>query len=260
MNGNDILKVGYPRGVTIGLALQAAKEAKVQRKSKDTILEDLTRVLATPDAYVDDEIYGPVAESLLAEAKKHSFRQTYNLEREVPYRVWGASGIEPGAVEQLKRAAKLPVAVRAALMPDAHVGYGLPIGGVLATENSVIPYAVGVDIACRMRLSVFDASPYVLEQKREKFRKILENNTIFGTGQEWAEAQDHEVLQDPLWREHPVARRFKDVAWRQLGTSGSGNHFVEFGALEAQTEIATPQGTIPPGKVIAEKKAVHRRR
>src|SRR5258707_2426397 len=177
MNGNEILKLGYPHGVTIGLALQAAKAAKAQRKSKDTILEELTRVLAAPDTYVNDEIYSPVAESLLAEAKQQSFRQTYSLEREVPYRIWGASGIEPGAVEQLKRAAKLPVAVRAALMPDAHVGYGLPIGGVLATENSVIPYAVGVDIACRMRLTVFDASPYVLEQKREKFRKILEQNT-----------------------------------------------------------------------------------
>ena len=54
----------------------------------------------------------------------------------------------------MANACALPVAVAGALMPDAHVGYGLPIGGVLATDNAVIPYAVGVDIACRMKLTV----------------------------------------------------------------------------------------------------------
>ena len=56
----------------------------------------------------------------------------------------------------MKNACKLPVAVSGALMPDAHVGYGLPIGGVLATRDAVIPYAVGVDIACRMKMTVLD--------------------------------------------------------------------------------------------------------
>jgi len=65
----------------------------------------------------------------------------------------------------MDNAMRLPVAVAGALMPDAHVGYGLPIGGVLATEGAVIPYAVGVDIACRMRLSLYDVSPIVLEQR-----------------------------------------------------------------------------------------------
>ena len=102
-----------------------------------------------------------------------------------------------------------------------------------------------------MRITVFDASPHILEQKKEKFRRILENNTVFGTGQEWPERQDHEVMTDPLWREHPVARQFKDIAWRQLGTSGSGNHFVEFGELAAASTIETPLGTIPPGKYLA---------
>src|SRR3954469_16379023 len=117
------------------------------------------------------------------------------------YPTWGTD-IDQGAHDQMAAAMRLPVSVAGALMPDAHVGYGLPIGGVLATRNSVIPYAVGVDIACRMRLTVFDASPFVLEQKKEKFRKIIENNTIFGAGQEWAERQQHEVMDDPLWREH----------------------------------------------------------
>ena len=62
----------------------------------------------------------------------------------IPYRTWGEE-IDPAAHHQMKTACSLPVACGAALMPDAHVGYGLPIGGVLALENAVAPYAVGVD-------------------------------------------------------------------------------------------------------------------
>ena len=64
-----------------------------------------------------------------------------------PYTRWGKD-LEDQSVQQMKNACRLPVSVAGALMPDAHVGYGLPIGGVLATKNAVIPYAVGVDIAC----------------------------------------------------------------------------------------------------------------
>lgn len=73
----------------------------------------------------------------------------------LPYRTWGRELIDTEALTQMDAAMRLPVSVAGALMPDAHVGYGLPIGGVLATEGVVIPYAVGVDIACRMRLSIF---------------------------------------------------------------------------------------------------------
>ena len=169
----------------------------------------------------------------------------------VPFHIWGEDGIEPGALDQMKRAVRLPVALRGALMPDAHQGYGLPIGGVLATRNSVIPYAVGVDIACRMRMTVFNASPSILDQRRKHFRDTLENQTSFGAGSTWGTPREHEVMDDPLWREHPTARRHKAVAQAQLGTSGSGNHFVEFGALNVFTTIDTPHGTIPPGTYLA---------
>ena len=81
----------------------------------------------------------------------------------VKYRQWG-EGLEHEAVMQMEKACLLPVAVAGALMPDAHVGYGLPIGGVLATENAVIPYAVGVDIACRMKMTVLDIPVRELER------------------------------------------------------------------------------------------------
>ena len=71
---------------------------------------------------------------------------------------------------QMETALRLPVAAGGALMADAHVGYGLPIGGVLAVREAVIPWAVGLDIACRLRLSVFELSSHVLGQK--KLRRI----------------------------------------------------------------------------------------
>src|SRR6185312_7786333 len=77
----------------------------------------------------------------------------------IEFSIFGREHIDEGAMNQMYQAAKLPVAVAGALMPDAHHGYGLPIGGVLATENAIIPYGVGVDIGCRMCLSIFDINP-----------------------------------------------------------------------------------------------------
>jgi tRNA-splicing ligase RtcB len=115
----------------------------------------------------------------------------------------------------------------------------------------VIPYAVGVDIACRMKMTVFNASPHILDQRRERFRAVLEEQTRFGAGSEWDPPREHEILEDPAWNEHPVARQHRGTAWRQLGTSGSGNHFAEFGALTVHAVIDSPLGKIPPGTYLA---------
>lgn len=90
----------------------------------------------------------------------------------VEYNIFGAKHIEEGALLQMKTAAKLPVAVAGALMPDAHQGYGLPIGGVLATSNAIIPYAVGVDIGCRMCLSIFAINPDELKKESQFSKRI----------------------------------------------------------------------------------------
>lgn len=152
----------------------------------------------------------------------------------LPYQIWGEQYIDSESLAQMNAAMRLPVSVAGALMPDAHVGYGLPIGGVLATDNAVIPYAVGVDIACRMRLSIFEVSPHVLGQQTARFIKALKEHTLFGAGKEWrgSDRADHEVLDDSAWDATPLLRSLKDTAYNQLGTSGSGNHFVEWGAFE----------------------------
>lgn len=154
-------------------------------------------------------------------------------ETPIPYRVWGETLVDSQSRAQMDAAMRLPISVAGALMPDAHVGYGLPIGGVLATEGAVIPYAVGVDIACRMRLSIFSVSSILLKQKEGHFQKALVENTLFGAGKKWngnARAE-HDVLDDPAWTQSRFIGSLRDTAYVQLGTSGSGNHFVEWGAF-----------------------------
>jgi tRNA-splicing ligase RtcB len=161
-----------------------------------------------------------------------------------PWRAWGERP-DPQAVQQMEQAVSLPVAVAGALMPDAHVGYGLPIGGVLATEQAVIPYAVGVDIACRMRLSVLDRGVGELQGRREDLRRALLAETRFGTGAAFGPGarRDHAVLEED-WSSCPPLRDLRDLAWSQLGSSGSGNHFVEFGRLTlARPALGLERGT-----------------
>src|SRR5918995_5161929 len=112
-----------------------------------------------------------------------------------PYQIWG-DNLEATAVKQMKNACKLPVAVSGALMPDAHVGYGLPIGGVLATDNAVIPYAVGVDIACRMKLTVYDRKANTLAGQRDRFANLIESETRFGMGCEFKQRREHDVMDE----------------------------------------------------------------
>ncbi len=166
------------------------------------------------------------------------------VSRSVDYAVWG-DDIDAAAHSQMRNACELPVTVAAALMPDAHVGYGLPIGGVLATRGAVIPYAVGVDIACRVRVTAFELPPAALREDERRFARILERDTLFGVGGGWRSGQrpQHDVM-DRDWSVSPITRSLRDKAWEQLGTSGSGNHFVEFGELEfGENDLGVSPGT-----------------
>ena len=180
-------------------------------------------VLAAPDEFVDDKYFSALAKALIEE-------RDFVRPEPISYRTWGEDGIDEQSHSQMRQACAVPSARGAALMPDAHVGYGLPIGGVLACENAVIPYAVGVDIACRMKLSVLDMPTDTIESKFNLYRESLEGGTRFGVGREYKTPKSHAVM-DQDWTVTKITRERKDRAWKQLGTSGSGNHFVEFGVL-----------------------------
>jgi len=92
------------------------------------------------------------------------------------YAIYGGDGIDQGSRTQMDNAIALPSARKAALMPDAHLGYGLPIGGVLATEGTILPYGVGMDIACRMRISIAgDAHPMMASARSEEHTSELQS-------------------------------------------------------------------------------------
>jgi tRNA-splicing ligase RtcB len=234
MKTKDLERIGIPAGRCAEAAKRILHEAHDANRDMAAVTEDLRRVAESPAAFLDVPAYAPLAQMLVeaaADARRFVPRKT-----NAPYQVWG-SDFDDTALQQMKNACKLPVAVSGALMPDAHVGYGLPIGGVLATHNAVIPYAVGVDIACRMKLSVLDLPVSALDTDQTRLAHALESETRFGMGASFRSRRQHEVM-DADWRATQVTSRLKDRAWSQLGTSGSGNHFVEFGHLRVLDDRA----------------------
>ncbi|MBS1506974.1 MAG: RtcB family protein [Bacteroidetes bacterium] len=228
LSGKELIKLGYPEGRAVGMAINTVLK-HFRRSEKEEIFTMLRDVLASPKAFINDSIWNKVALELIPTEKK-SLVHELNKTR-IDYRVYGASEIEEGARHQMEVAMKLPVTVAGALMPDAHQGYGLPIGGVLATRNAVIPYGVGVDIGCRMSLSAFAISESHLERHRSNLKQILFDNTCFGR-ELLKRAKDHEVLDRKLFDEITILKPLKGRAAMQIGSSGSGNHFVEFGLIE----------------------------
>jgi len=161
--------------------------------------------------------------------KRNAVKEFEHRAQPAPYRRWG-SGMEPESIQQMENACQLPISVVGALMPDAHVGYGLPIGGVLGTKNAVIPYAVGDDIACRVKMSVLDLPISALTEQTDRLKRALQKETSFGIGATFKNRRLHPVM-DEDWSFSAITNELKDKAWSQLGTSGSGNHFVEYGTL-----------------------------
>ena len=227
MKKHELNEIGIPYG-------NAREEAKLVIKqhfslegaTADDLRAQLTSLVAKPKAFVNDELLGNLAQAILDTPEA-----TYEARKApAPWKQWGED-LEEGALQQMRNACDIPVAVAGALMPDAHQGYGLPIGGVLATEGSVIPYAVGVDIACRMKLTVLDLTINAFEETPDRLKSALSRETIFGVGGKFKKRREHEVM-DADWSLTKVTDTNKDRAWAQLGTSGSGNHFVEFGTFQ----------------------------
>ena len=160
---------------------------------------------------------------------------------------FGSLGVDFGydVENQISEAAKLPVAVKAAVMPDAHLGYALPIGGVVALENAISPHFVGFDIACRMSCSVLAISPDEFMKHRSQLFNDLKSVTSFGVGADFATPNEHDVMYYPLWNEIPILKQHKDLAWKQLGSSGGGNHFADF--MIGVVAKTTPQLPLPVG-------------
>ena len=176
LKGKDLIKLGFPQNNSVNIALGQINRYK-KKETKERKLAEVKLVLINPEEYSGDPIWGKVAEALIkpVEVKMHALKSERS-----PFSIFGEEDIEDEAKYQLYNALKLPITVSGALMPDAHSGYGLPIGGVLATDNAVIPYGVGVDIGCRMALSIFPMNVSYLKGKKDQFKNILAEHSKFG--------------------------------------------------------------------------------
>jgi tRNA-splicing ligase RtcB (3'-phosphate/5'-hydroxy nucleic acid ligase) len=226
MKARELMNLGIPKGDPLKLAIAAVKQIGT-KGTKEFQRSAVKSVMHDPNSFLDNPVWGPLAAALRKpDAALLGFQ---SRSEPAPYRRWG-SDMDNESVRQMENACNLPVSVAGALMPDAHVGYGLPIGGVLATRNSVIPYAVGMDIACRMKMTVLDMPVSAIRGEEGRLRNAIAATTSFGVGGGFRRRKEHPVMEDD-WSFSPVLREFKDKASFQLGSSGSGNHFVEFGVL-----------------------------
>jgi tRNA-splicing ligase RtcB len=228
-NGEVLLALGFKEGKVLGVLLQSLLAAAVPMNKHWKLL--LTKFLKYPEEFLGDEIFGAAA---AIEMEDRKIPEINTLQEEpMTFATFGAEYIEEGAFAQMRTAMRLPVTVGGALMPDAHQGYGLPIGGVLATRNAVIPYGVGVDIGCRMALSIMDIPEEFYRKNESKFKRELIDLTRFGAGHGFKphERAEHAVLEHEVFNDTLLLKGLKDKAFAQLGTSGGGNHFVEWGII-----------------------------
>ncbi|MEO1435466.1 MAG: RtcB family protein, partial [Bacteroidota bacterium] len=197
------------------------------------VLSQLKAVLDHPSDFLNSaEAWSRIAQALI-DAEPTAPQELLPQARE--HHIFGGAFIAESAKAQFDLALKLPISVKGALMPDAHYGYGLPIGGVLATDNAVIPYGVGMDIGCRMCLSVYAIKPSVLDRKTEDFKKLILDHTRFGHDR-FDKPMDHVIFSRSEFQDIPKVKSLKNKAFQQIGSSGSGNHFVEFGIVNFGSE------------------------
>jgi tRNA-splicing ligase RtcB (3'-phosphate/5'-hydroxy nucleic acid ligase) len=245
LTGKDLIKLGFPKNNAINIALGQINRYRKKDK-KDHILNEAKEVLLNPEKFKMDGTWGKVAEGLVNPVQ---VRMNQLMQTRAPFQIFGENEIDEQAKFQLYDALKLPVSVAGALMPDAHSGYGLPIGGVLATDNAIIPYGVGVDIGCRMSLSIFDLPASFLKGKDFQLQNILKENTKFGMSETHKVKADHEVFYRDEFKEIPVVKQLLEKAYKQLGSSGGGNHFVEFGIVNLEHPL--PEWKLTAGQYVA---------
>ncbi len=242
IRGKELLKLGYPEGKVIGLAVNMALK-HCKRSTLEEVLGTLKLVLEEPTSYLNHPHFAMVAAELV-DIPEEIREEKVIAEQPMPYKTYGSVNIDEKAIHQMDIAMRLPITVAGALMPDAHLGYGLPIGGVLAADNAVIPYGVGMDIGCRMCLTVYDYSPKFLIKNEKDLLGKLKLHTRFGQ-QVFDRTPDNSVFDRKEFKEIPFVKPLLGKARQQLGSSGSGNHFVEFGVVhitEANNSFGLPIG------------------
>ncbi len=142
----------------------------------------------------------------------------------IPIKLW-LRDLQEGALQQARNLANLPFAYHhVAIMPDAHFGYGMPIGGVLATDAVIIPNGVGVDIGCGMCAVKTSLQEIEKQQIRQVFKQI---RTTIPLGFKHHNKPQPHSLMPKVGAALPVVEKEYKNGRTQIGTLGGGNHFIE---------------------------------
>ena len=147
----------------------------------------------------------------------------------IPIKSW-CEEVEDGALKQAENLAMHPALVRhVALMPDCHQGYGMPIGGVIAVKDAVIPSAVGVDIGCGMVAEETDIPAERLMEMsfRRMIQEKLKERIPVGDAVFHKEPQNWDGFEKYLDKNGQGANFANALDRKNLGTLGGGNHFIE---------------------------------
>jgi tRNA-splicing ligase RtcB len=140
-------------------------------------------------------------------------------------RVWGQP--EESAVSQMRTCARTGSVFQTALMADHHKGYSQPVGGVVAYQGMVSPSGVGYDIACGNKAVQTNLHLHDIKKDLGSLLDRIQHTVAFGIGRRNPQPVDHDLFNDETWDDVPVLRPLGDLARKQLGTVGSGNHYVD---------------------------------
>lgn len=244
LKGKELKKIGYKSETSKSLAINIVSK-HFKHAKKDETLNILTDLLQNPKDYLNHEILKELAGLFVEKPINEEVRTVIPAPVPKDFMVFGSNQISTNTIVQMEKAMMLPIAQKGALMPDAHEGYGLPIGGVFATNNEVVPYGVGLDIGCRMCLTIYREDDKFLNRYGYQMKTAIKNNTHFGIRNDANFYYEHEVLDRKEFNEYTLARKLHGKAKKQLGTSGSGNHFVECGMVElsGQNSLGIEAGT-----------------
>jgi len=134
---------------------------------------------------------------------------------------------QEAAIKQMQAAMEKSRADYGVLCADNHVGYSIPVGGVIAFADSVCPNGVGYDIACGNKAVRLDSDPKKVKAAIREIMNEVQSTISFGVGRKNNEKVDHPLFDEPIWKEIPLLKQLKEKARSQLGTVGSGNHYVD---------------------------------
>lgn len=246
ISSKELRRLGFLNEVSIStVKLIISKHYK--KSTKEEVLELLTDIIQNQIKYKKHTYFSQLIESLNSE-QEYINKEIKISPVALPYISYGKNEIEEGAIKQMNNAMSLPITVKGALMADAHQGYGLPIGGVIATRNSVIPYGVGMDIGCRMCMSVYNIPISIINKDKTRLKQILIDETRFGND-EFNQPIMNDIIERKEFYNIPFLKGLQSKALKQLGTSGHGNHFVDIGELNILDQ--NNEWKLPVGKYFA---------